>query len=383
MQKIFVSENDHFKWSKQREYILFLETINDATREKAINSLYFLEQELGRNFLKAYSVNHPLRQKISEKTKWQIEELIGFTDTLKTLKESDSNYDKLLSKLLSHSDASREAITFVEIARMYSKEPFKVSFIEEDKGKKTNEKTPDIQIINATNGEIFYIELTTLGNADLQKNISKNYEFFHNEFNYVTPLFSFYGKQKEMIADEEYRDIKLIIDQAKKKVKENNQIIYYSDSRFNFLLAPESHNENFNEICKHNNIRSIHFDSLRHNFDETSRINSRLIKAKQIPKNYNGLLYFSVSPLYFMSTDLRSVIDRLAANITKYQNLLGIVLYSKIVGTSEDVAMPFGKHFFAQKTIENLCYTSLFISNSNCKVLISGETIEKVYQTLV
>ena len=79
MQNIFIIENDHFKWSKQREYILSLETINDAIRENAIDSLYFLEQELGRNFLKTYSVNHPLRQKISEKTKWQIEELIGFT----------------------------------------------------------------------------------------------------------------------------------------------------------------------------------------------------------------------------------------------------------------------------------------------------------------
>lgn len=383
MQNIFVSENDHFKWSKQREYILFLETIDDETREKAINSLYFLEQELGRNFLKAYSVNHPLRQKVSEKAKWQIEELIGFTDTLKTLKESDSNYDKLLSKLLSHSDVSTEAVTFVEIARMYSKERFKVSFIEEDKGKNTNKKTPDIQIINETNGEVFYIELTTLGKADLQKKISKNYEFFHNEFNYVIPQFSFYGKQKEMIEDEEYTDIKLIIDEAKKRVNQNNQIIYYSDSRFNFLLAPKNETENFNEICKLNNIRPIHFDSLPHDFDETNRINSRLIKAKQIPQEYNGLLYISVTPLYFMSSDMQTAIDRLAANITKYQNLIGIVLYTKIVNAGETVAIPLGKHFFSQKTIENLTYASLFISNSNCKILVSDETIGKIYKTLV
>ncbi|WP_162128012.1 hypothetical protein [Flavobacterium phycosphaerae] len=352
MQNIFISENDHFKWSKQREYILSLETIDDTIREKAIDSLNFLEQELGRNFLKTYSVNHPLRQKISEKTKWQIEELIGFTDTLKTLKTSDSNYNKLLLKLLSHSDASSEAVTFVEIARMYNQEDFKISFIEEDKGKNKNDKTPDIEVINKINSDVFYIELTTLGKADSQKIISNNYNFFHNQFNYVPPQFPFYGKQKKIIIEEEYIDIKVIIDEAKRKVKENNQIIYYSDSRFNFLLAPERDTESFNEICKLNKIRPIHFDSLPHDFDETSRINSRLNKAKQIPQEYNGLLYISVTPLYFMLFDMQTAIDRLAANITKYQNLIGIVLYTKIVNAGETVTIPIGKHFFSQKKLK-------------------------------
>lgn len=84
MSLVINQEEDHFKWSKQREYVLSLETINENTSESAVDSVNFLEQELGRIFLKNFSVNHPLRQKISKKR--QIKELIELTDTLKTLK---------------------------------------------------------------------------------------------------------------------------------------------------------------------------------------------------------------------------------------------------------------------------------------------------------
>lgn len=382
MENIFNSESNHLQWATQREYLNNLETINESIRDNAIDALHFLEQELGRNFLKTYSVNHPVRQKISEKTKWQIVELIEFTNTLKALKSSDSNYKKLVQKLLSHSNRSTEGITFVEIAKMYFQEQFDISFIEEDKTKDNKTKTPDVKVINPNNGDVFYIELTTLGKSGDQNQISNNYDFFHKQFNEVQPLFSFYGEQTNTIDENDYPEIREIIKSVRNRVEKNSQTIYYSDNRFNFLLAPPSES-NFNKICKLNNIRPIHFVGLKYNFDETSRINSRIIKAKQIPQNYNGLLYFSVSPLYFMTTDMCKAINRLTANIAKYKNLLGIVLYSKIVGLGENKVIKFDNHLFARRTIDNLCQESLFIYNKNCDMLLAEETIQKIYKTLI
>ncbi len=380
MNNIFHNERDYYKWSKQREFIAHMEGIDHDTRNKAINALMFLEHELGVHFLKIYSINHPIRFMISNKTGYQIKQLIEFVETMQILKATDSNYKKLIKKFLSEKMSKTEGMPFVEIARIYLKENLKISFIDEDA--KNGNKTPDIEVINPENEDVFYIEITKLNYSDMQNLIRENYNFFHNEFNYIHPLFSFYGKQKQIIVKEKYPEIKEIINQIKNKVKDNNQIVYYSDNNFYCLLAPPSQDNNFNEICEKNNIEAIHFDGLPLNFEGNNRISNKISKAKQIPKNKNGLLYISVSPLYFMTNDLYIAIERLEANIAKHKNLLGIVLFTKIVDSREEVNIKIENHCFTRRTIENLCYESLFVYNNNCEVKLSSNTIAKIYNTL-
>ena len=191
MKNIFINERDHFKWGKQKEYISHLDTIDDDTKNKATNALSFLELEFGAHFLKTMSVNHPVRQMVSNKTAYQIKDLIEFTDTLQILKKEDNNYNRLIQKLLSKNDAQTEGIYLVEVARMFLKEGLIISFIDEIK----NNKSPDVKLTNPNNKDIFYIEITKLNDSDNQNEISDNYNFFHKQFNDIQPLFSFYGKQ--------------------------------------------------------------------------------------------------------------------------------------------------------------------------------------------
>ena len=378
MKNIFINERDHLKWNKQREYISHLDIIDVETKSKAINALSFLEQELGTQFLKTTSLNHPIRQMISNKTVYQVKDLIEFTDTLQILKKENNNYDRIIQKLISKNEAKIEGISLVEVARMFLKEGLIISFIDEVK----NAKSPDVKIINPNNMDFFYIEITKLNNSDNQNHLRDNYNFFHEQFNNVQPLFSFYGKQLKTIDKEEYPEIREIITNAKKKVKENHQIIYYSDNRFNFLLAPPDYDKEFNKICDKNNIRAINFSGLPINLDETSRINNKISKAYQIPEDKNGILFIAISPTFFMTTDLLAAIERLEANISKHTNLIGMILYSEIVASKESAILKIGNHCFSRKIIENLCKESLFIYNKNCNINLSDETIHKIYNSL-
>lgn len=378
MKNIFINERDHFKWGKQKEYISHLDTIDDETKSKVINALSFLELEFGAQFLKITHVNHPVRQMISNKTAYQIKDLIEFSDTLQILKKEDNNYNRLIQKLLSQKEAKTEGVFLVDVARMFIKEGLTISFIDEIK----NSTSPDVKITNPNNNDVFFIEITKLNDSDIQNEIRDNYNFFHKQFNDIQPLFSFYGKQFKSVEKEEYPEISKIIADVKKKVKENNQIVYYSDRRFNFLLAPSSHDADFNEICEKNNIQSIHFDGLPIDVDETSRINNKIRKAYQIPKDENGLLFIAISPLYLITTDLIAAIERLESNIAKYKNLLGIILFSEIVASKDTAIVRMGNNCFSRKTIENLCRESLFIFNKDCNSKLSDETIEKIYKAL-
>lgn len=100
MKNIFKNETDHFSWGKQKEYISHLDTIDADTKNKAINALSFLELEFGAKFLKTTSFNHPIRQMISNKTVYQIKDLIEFTDTLQILKKKIIITEDLLKNLL-------------------------------------------------------------------------------------------------------------------------------------------------------------------------------------------------------------------------------------------------------------------------------------------
>lgn len=380
MLNIFNTERDHYKWSKQKEYTCSQENIDEATRKKVIVALDFLEQEFGKHFLKTHSINHPVRQKISNIAPWQIEELIEFTDTLQQLKLSDSNYAKLLNKLLGMKSAVEEGIPFVEVAQMCHKQGLDIFFVEEEK---TNlAKTPDIKVIDKENGETFYIEISTLNSSDDRKKINRDYNFFYQEFNYAKPVLPFFGWQKIKIGEEkEYAEINKIISDARQRTSENGQIIYYSDRRFCFLFAPDG-SENFNEICIQNGINAFNIESLNVDFDDTSRINNKIGKAKQIPDGNNGLLYVYVSPLFFHVADLAVSIKRIEANMAKYSNLLGIVLCSKIVDQREEVVHPMGNHLFARRSIQNLSCESLLVYNGSCDVYLSEDTVAKIYRSL-
>lgn len=378
--KIFKNPDDHDKWSKQIEYAAIADNLDADTRQKLVSALETMVQIMGKSFLKTSHVNHPVRQMVSEKTEFRIYQLIEFADTIKTLKLTDTNFPKLQKKLLSKQESKREGVPFVEIAQTYIKENFIVNFLEEN----NFSKTPDIKITNPENNEVFYIEVSTLNDGPEKINSQNNHYFFHSQFHYIPPQNSFVGEQKEPINKEDYPEIEKIIANAKCKVEEHNQIVFYTDKRFYFLLAPKGYDEDLKLVCEKYALRLNTISGLPLNFNETDRIVNNKIrdKAKQIPQGSNGLIYFPVAPLFFITTDIKDITSRVEEYILSFKNIIGIVIFSKIVANKEQTSENIGRHLFKRKTIKNLSYESLFIHNKNCELYISNNTLEKIYRTL-
>lgn len=379
-----ISNSDYYynRWNKQREFILSSDSIDKETKENIKNALFFLEGELGKSFFKSFSLNHPLKRKILNSAEWQVLNLIEFVETLKILKEYDSNYPKLLAKLLSET-SSDEAVAFVEIAKMYHKQNFQLSFLEE--ANKSKVRTPDIKVFDTENGFDFYIEVSELNESKaLQKSGEINY-FFVKEFHYKQPQFPFFGRQKTEILESDYEDIRKIIIDAKNKVLEHNQIVSYSDKRFEFVIVPNERADELEEVCSKSNGRLHDIDGLPIQLNETDRIIRGQIREKkaQIPEGSNGLLYIVINPVFFMIEDIIRSITKIEQSVSDSKNLIGVVLFTKIVADKEEVRQKAGKHFFSRRMVKNLCHELLFIHNSNCDVIISELTMEKIYKTFI
>jgi hypothetical protein len=376
--EVFKEPTDHNKWGKQIEFASMMDSIEETKRTELVSALDFLEKELGKGFLKISSVNHPVKQKISNKADWQTQELIQFVATLHTLKATDSNYPKLIQKLLALDKSKLEGVPFVEIAESYLKENFQVRFPDE-----TNTvKSSDIEIINPENNDRFFIEVSMMNNSAERDFISDNYYFLHHQFHFVPPVYICTGKQKEKIAREDYSAIQQIISEAKKKVDVTNEIVSYSDERFDFSLAPFDKVDELDKICEQKGTRRNDVSGLPINFDETERLVNNKIgnEAKQIPLESNGILYFPVNPLFFKVTDLAKSIIRLQNYILKFPNILGIVLYSKILDVQDEIFVEFEKCIFHRQIFGGvLCRELLFVHNYNCDVKLTDKTIQKIY----
>ncbi len=379
--KVFKQPTDHNKWNKQIEFASMMEGIEETKRTEFISALEFLETELGKGFLKSSSVNHPVRQKISNKADWQTQELIQFAATLQTLKTANSNYPKLKSKLLAFQKSKIEGIPFAEIAESYLKENFTVFFPDEN----NISKSPDIEITNPNNNDKFFIEVSMIKESDEREHLGNNYHFLLHQFHFVQPYAFVTGKQKESFAKEDYEGIAQLIADIKKQVAEKSEVVSYSDNRFEFWVAPESKLNELDKIAEQNGTTRNNVTGMPLNFDETDRlINNKKIKheAEQIPTDSNGIIYFPVTPLFFITTDLANAVIRLEEYIAKFQNLLGIVLYSKILNPREEEFAEIEKHYFSRKMIGGvLCRELLFVYNHNCQLKIQKESLQKIYCT--
>ena len=379
--KVFKQPDDRNKWKNQIEFVSVMEGIEENMRIKLVSALDFLEKELGSGFLKTSKSDHPVMQKISNRADWQIHELIQFADTLQILKRNDSNYKKLIKKLLPLEKSISEGIPFIEIAESFIKVKFKVYFLEEP----NTGKSPDIKITNPENNDNFFIEVSMVNNRDENNAITENYRFLHHQFISVIPLYQYAAVQKTIFSKDESTEIQKIISDAKKQVQATQGLVSYSDKRFEFILAPHNKVEEFHKICEQRNTIQNEVRGLSLNFDETKRILSKLDrKAGQIPFDSNGIIYLKVNPLFFMTTDISGLIVRLQDYISrKFTNILGVVLYSKILNNiRKEVFEEFDKHVFSIQMFGGvMCRELLFIYNYNCDLKLSDKTIQKIYST--
>jgi len=377
---VFKNDNDHLEWHKQREYIIAMDGIDETSRKKLVDAYVVLEHELGKGFLKTSSYDHPIRQMISNRTDWQIQELIKFVETLLILKQSDSGYPRLKKLLLPNVKAKLEGVPFIEIAQEYIKAGFRVSFPNDI----NSDKSPDLEIINPENNNRFFIEVSAIDESDKRTIRTDNYRFLRSQF-YARPLrIDCFCRQKEVIEKDYYSEFEKIISHSKLKVIQLGQTIYYSDKYLEFLIITKDKSDELTEVCKTNNLRRFDVEGMNLNFDETDRLTNHKIKkeAIQILPEFNGLLYFPCSFLFFLTADMNNTITSLEDYLSKFKNIIGIVFFAKYAdGFGEEKFQKTGKHIFSRKVNKALCSEFLFIYNDSCEVKISGKTIEKIYKT--
>ena len=382
--EIFKNIEDRYNWDKYIEFIQRTDEVEDEQKVKLIDTYKTFKKELGKGFLKnskgkGHIITNYTFSRGEESYSW----LIWLAENLNYFRERSCNYGELMKKLHSASNFRAEGLPFIEIADNYRKAGFDIVF---EPFKNSNRKKPDLKITNPSNGEIFFIEISKLN--DSQDRIDKRniYQTVFNEF-ISAPVIPFAGKIISKAKNSEVIQIVHKIKEFKVKAKNEDRFLIFSDDKINFAVSSENKEEKVKEWSIENNYDYGNIISLPFNPNETKRIigNKLPQKAPQIPSNKFGLIYIPVNPLYFYVKNPFEITEEIENKLIeyKYNNILGVVIYSKIGDESDNKGYFDKLHFFGTKTIhKTLRRDILFVFNKECTVKMFPNTLERIYSTL-
>jgi hypothetical protein len=380
--QVYKHPSDHLKWEKHIEFARTTTDVSEDKRQQWINSLEFLRDELGKGFLKSCGRDHPFYQKVSNKAPWQISELIRLADTLKILKQGNTNYTKLKKKLHASAKYKQEGTHFIDIASDFTRCDFKVSFLDEVAGR----KSPDIELYNPDNHDKVFIEVSRLNTSEERDILSANYHILIEELLNREPFVAFSGVQLKVITKEEMPGVISTIQALKIKAVIDNQFEFHEDTWLSLAVVPYSKVKELEEWCTINN-REANIRGMPLDFNEAKRIirNKKIKeKAKQLPKEHMGLIYIPVDPMYFMAriAYLDEDIESLEEEMAQIPNLIGVVLYAHIIDPVPEEKYLGNKHLFSRKMLNDaLLRNLLFVYNHSSQMTIKQESLDKIYNS--
>lgn len=371
----------NFDWEYHINYFLNAEEINEIDKREIIEALNFLKKHFGNGFLKSQArKNHTILFYISNKARHSFLWLIWLKKNLNYFLEQESDsFKSLLKKLKNHKLVNNEGIPFVEISSKLLRAGFNVEI---EPIVKDFIKNPDMVIINPRNKEKIYLEVSRLNESDERKMGS----ILH--YNLSLKLLEFYDKAVWGIkiksipsSKEELEFIYTSILEIFKKITNSDDIVEINTEAYELVISSKMNEKKVADILAKAGIRLNNID-IDMSYDDTKRVRNNKIraKAKQLPKNRPGILYFPVDPMYQLTTSQIQVSRKLKMTMSEFPNLIGIVMYSTIGALNkETIAFGFENSFYSEISIFEINMRKLlFIGNDSFNFSLEKETFQKL-----
>lgn len=294
-------------------------------------AISFVKQEMGNGFLATSNQWHPVNHLLGVGGSGQVEEFIKWVEVLKHLKQHCSSYPIIRQKLHSSAKCRPEGMPFMDIACCYTAHGFSIEFIKEEQ----NKKTPDIALTYPVTGETIFLEVSRLENSSLRDKQGDQYETLLDVIQFSGFDLPVAGNMKRYL-DEATLTITLNAIKALKEECWNTQSMVFIDNE-DIAVAFSTNNSfgNLKQWCDDTGY-SLGFNGLPVDFNDIPRLidNNKIArKAKQIPVNQTGLLYFPLQTMFTLVTNPADFIQEIGPYLSRLKNILGVVLYSDSIGS--------------------------------------------------
>lgn len=384
---IWKDDSDYKNWDKYIEYLEKEPKFREERKQKLMEIYLFLKKEMGRKYMGTRrSDGHNLVNNWLSSRGSRYSELNWLYESLKYFKSIDCNYDKLLGRLRSKDESNRQGIPFLIAGDSLRKAGFEVVFEPDTHFK----KQPDLKIINPTTKEIFYNEISLLGDSDETKKIQDNFHFLFDQFHRQIPILASGGRQFKIASNDDLKKLADQIAQVKEEAMKNKSFIEIHKEQTNgFIEFVVAHPEKEDEVkrwAEKKGMSYLDFRGLPLNLDYTNRLLVKLMKeSEQIPLEESGLIYLPLPAMYFFlgRPDPVNLIQKVRTALANLPQIIGVVLYSHIGNEVEPAIFEDETIYIEQKIVhEDIQQDLFYIGNENFKGNLSEDTWKKLRASL-
>lgn len=378
---IFKNPKSHSKWDNHIEFASLSASASQRKVSEWVDALRTLQYDFGNDFLASTAKReNQFAELIKGKAPWQVSELIEIADVFRSLKKYDSNYSKLIGKLKGSKRDVAEGMYFLEASLMFLKSNFRIKFLDEIKTK----ATPDIELGSEHSNASIFVEISELNSSQSRDNLQDNYYALYNVWEAPDEWLPYSCSQMKFMSEQQLEHTISCIRKIRKEARANESLVNFESEHIRFSVAHISKYEELMALIDKKDYRKGLLGAPL-DFDETERLCSNKLKqkAKQIPFGSAGIIFLSVNPLYFMFADVTKAIVRFIQKLEPLKNVFGVILFSNILNSDEEVLEETNKYIYRVRKVENsLSKYILFIKNHHCTITLEPEIQEKIYQSI-
>ena len=343
----FLTRDEATDWEIVANHFYGIKDITEEQKELVRNAFSFLKNELGENYLKEMESIHPMYFHIHNYVLASRLWFVELAADIKRLKEFP-NY-KSLYRRLKNSRKFPEAFSVLELAIKFCKVGFNIEF---DPNVKINgkPKEPDLKVINSSNTESFFCEVSVLNVSVIEQNaMNSGMKLFNAVMSF--PYLQFAGKVERILDENEIKNVSDQIFELKKKVNEESG---FGELRIKDVLtlglSSEENKEQIVKWAKEHNCEVGNFEQPYFESNELKRMKTKINeKRKQLPYDKPNLIMIYANTFFYTSGEPIHVINELEKHLTKYKNINGVIIRGKFMGTIEPLIAKIKQHIFIQK----------------------------------
>ena len=353
--------------------------ISDYQKEKVIEAMIFLKQELGSEFLrpgplsKKYPLttremlshpNHPIYNMIVFVSTWNINGIINLADQLKEIKLHCVNYEGIINKLR-NKERYLEGLSILNASYRFCRVGFDIE-VEPTIGN----KMPDLQLVDRENGTKILVELTVLGDSRysmastenairVSECIEKNGQGIQGDIKIHTLL-------TEVDLDIVTKSMIETMSEVRSTKQKKSLVI---DNKFEFVAMP-----------REGQGGGININGPPYLDSGVWRIIGRIKeKYKGLSQQYPKIIILHSN--FTLVVYPEPFINELGKVVSGFPELLFVVVINSYITAMEpgDIKKNYGQHKFVKTFKEGNTERDFIVVNKSCAITLPDATIKKLY----
>lgn len=341
-------------WKQLSDNAREIEGLSPIERDYSARSFLYLEQVLGKDFLKRIEkTSHPLNYLIANFVPWTRHKIVRFADALRTVSGS-VNFDLFVDSLEDYEKFSHNLLVVEGTAKLVN-DGLQATF-EPTLPVSNNQKQPDVKLEHAATGETLYMEFAIQNSSRGAQEAFDAMDAISSRFMRLGVNLLWAGRMFKTPAVPHLRDLAIQLDNAISRAQSEECFVdMVEEGTCEIAVCPDTARELMERWCSARGLQTGQFQGPPYNDNTVERLKRKLEKEqRQLPKGVPNAILILDTDAFFRAREIRSLINDIEEEVFKYPHVsIAIIQGQHLAGLPPEVVQK-GEHRYTRKRVDDV-----------------------------